>query len=68
MLLSKEVLCDIGVSNVKQAMIPFSTPESSEECNDLPCDECSIMYDTQHGAALPQCFYHEKSMRFREMC
>lgn len=52
---------------MKQALIPFNTPESPEECNDLSCEKCSIMYDTQHGAALPKCFYHEKSMLFLQM-
>ncbi len=52
---------------MKTALVTFNTPESSEECNELPCEECSIMYDTQHGAALPRCFYHEKSFLYLQM-
>lgn len=52
---------------MKQAMLPFKTPENQDECNETSCGECSILYDTINAAKLPQCHYLEKSRMFLEM-
>jgi hypothetical protein len=57
----------MGDVHMKQALIPFQTPENQDECNELCCDHGSIMYDTQHSATLPKCFYYAKSMQYLQM-
>jgi len=52
---------------MKQVLITLSTPETQDECNELTCEECSIMHDTQYGSGLPRCLYREKSMYFLQM-
>lgn len=43
------------------ATFPLQTPETVDECNNLSCDFCAIMYDTLHGARLPKCLRYSKS-------
>jgi hypothetical protein len=47
--------------------IELDTPESHEECADLSCETCAIMYKTLYSSELPPCFYHEKSMYYLQM-
>lgn len=40
---------------------PLKTPETQDECNNMSCDQCAIMYETLHGASLPKCLRYHKS-------